>query len=450
MATTSRSANAAERQRRLDAGKPWRNWSGNVEARPITVVTPASTADVQREVIAAAEQGRRIRMVGAGHSFTPTAQADDIMLVPDALGGVRSTDPAAGTVTVGAGIDLTTLCLELDKRGLALTNMGDIRVQALGGALQTSTHGTGRDSGTFAEMVRGLELVDGTGRVRQVSAESEPDVFNAARVGIGAFGIITAVTLAVEPAFRLHAYEHPASLPEVLDSFDEWSAQHDHVEFYWFPHTESALVKRNDRTQAPPDPVPAARAWFDDEFLSNTVFGVLCRAGRRFPSIIPSVNQLSGKVLGAREYTDVSWKVFTSPRRVRFMEMEYAIPREALLPTLREIQRQIDASDERVSFPMEVRTVPGDTPWLSTAYGRDTAYIAAHMYVGTPYAAYFDMVEAILVDAGGRPHWGKMHTRTADDLAASYPRFSDALTVRDQLDPERIFANAYTARVLGD
>lgn len=450
MPTRSKHDPAADRAARLSAGRPWRNWAGTVEARPAKVITPQSTEDVREAIVGALEGQRRIRMVGAGHSFTGAAQADDIMLLPDGLGGVRSVDPAAGTITVGAGIDLTTLCRELDTRGLALTNMGDIRVQALAGAFQTSTHGTGRESGTFAQMVRGLELVDGTGRIRQVTAESDPDAFNAARVGIGAFGVITAATLAVEPAFRLHASEHPASLPEVLDSFDGWAAEHDHVEFYWFPHTESALVKRNDRTYDPPDPPGAARAWLDDEFLSNTVFGLLCRAGRRFPGVIPSVNSLSGKVLSAREYTDVSWKVFTSPRRVRFVEMEYAIPREALIPTLRSIRDRIDVSDWRVSFPLEVRTVPGDTPWLSTAYGRDTAYIAAHMYVGTPYSAYFGALEEILVDAGGRPHWGKMHTRTAEQLAAAYPRFADAMAVRDQLDPERIFANDYTARVLGD
>jgi FAD-linked oxidoreductase len=427
----------------------WTNWSRIQQADPVRVETPRSVAEVSDAVRRAAHDGLALRMIGSGHSFTGVAVADGVQLRPLGRAGVRAVARATGVVTVDAGIDLTTLCHELHARGLGLVNMGDIRVQTLAGALQTGTHGTGRASGALASQVLALELVLADGTVTTVSREHDPDLFDAARVGLGAFGVLTAVTLQTRPAFLLEAKEEPRRLEEVLDGFDGWAAAHDHVEFYWFPHTDRCLLKRNDVVDGPAAPLSRFAEWRDDELLANSVFGVVNRLGRRAPGAVPRLNAVAGSLLSDRTYTDTSYRVFTSPRTVRFNEQEYAIPRDALVPAVREVVALLARSRWQISFPIEVRILPADDAWLSTAHGRASAYIAVHTFEGTPYAEYFQGVEAVLREHDGRPHWGKLHTRTAADLAPAYPRWADAMAVRDRVDPHRMFANPYLEQVLG-
>lgn len=432
----------------------WRNWAGNQTARPRRIVVPRSTEDVAAAVRDAAAAGLPVRMRGTGHSFTGAALTDGVLLDPSGLTGLRSVDSGGGLVTVAAGMPLATLNDLLAGRGLALTNMGDIAVQTVAGAIQTGTHGTGRDSGAIAAQVHALELVLADGSVRTVAADApeaaDRDLFHAARVGLGALGVVTAVTFRVEPAFLLRAREEPMPLEEVLTGFDDLVKDNEHFEFYWFPHTGSTSVKRNNRVDGPRAPLGRFRAWFDDEFVANDVFELTNRINALLPASVPLVNSLATRALGSRTYIDASYRVFASPRRVRFVEQEYAIPRAALVDAMREIRALIDRRGWRISFPLEIRVTPPDDAWLATSYGRDTAYIACHMYHRTPNPDYFAGVEQILTEAGGRPHWGKLHTRDASHLAGAYPRFADFTALRDRLDPGRRFANAYLARVLGN
>ncbi|MFH9981735.1 D-arabinono-1,4-lactone oxidase [Streptomyces sp. NPDC017179] len=427
----------------------WRNWGGNVAARPGREVTPATVADVAATVRRAAEDGLRVKAVGTGHSFTSIAATDGVMIRPRLLTGIRGIDREAMTVTVEAGTPLKRLNVALAREGLSLTNMGDIMEQTVSGATSTGTHGTGRDSASIAAQIKGLELVTADGSVLTCSAKENPEVFAAARVGLGALGIVTALTFAVEPLFLLTAREEPMSLDQVLAEFDQLWAENEHFEFYWFPHTGSTNTKRNNRSAGPEQPVGRVAGWFEDEFLSNGVFQVANWVGRAAPATIPSIARISSRALSARTYTDIAYKVFTSPRRVRFVEMEYAVPREALAGALRELKAMVDRSGLRVSFPVEVRTAPADDITLSTASGRDSAYIAVHMFRGTPYQRYFTAAESIFTAYGGRPHWGKLHTRDAGQLAAVHPRFGEFTALRDRLDPQRLFQNDYLRRVLG-
>ncbi len=273
-------------------------------------------------------------------------------------------------------------------------------------------------------------------------------MFAAARVGLGALGLLSTVTLQCVPAFRLHAIEEPVPLDEVLADLDDLFAENDHYEFYWVPHTRWALTKRNRRTDEPARPRPRVREWVDDMALNNYAFGVLCRAGRWRPSLIPRLAKIIPNT-GRLDYLDRSDRVFTSPRTVRFYEMEYAIPREALPEALGRVRRLVDEIGMRISFPVEVRAVAPDDIPLSTAYGRETGYIAVHVYQGTPYDAYFSGVERIMDAYGGRPHWGKMHFQRSETLAPRYPLWDEFQTVRARLDPEGRFANPYLDRVLG-
>ncbi|MFI6659747.1 D-arabinono-1,4-lactone oxidase [Streptomyces sp. NPDC050523] len=427
----------------------WRNWGGNVASRPAREVAPASVEEVSAAVRRAAEDGLTVKAVGSGHSFTSIAATDGVLIRPQLLTGIRKIDRDAMTVTVEAGTPLKRLNMALAREGLSLTNMGDIMEQTVSGATSTGTHGTGRESASIAAQIKGLELVTGDGSVLTCSEKENPDVFAAARIGLGALGIVTAITFAVEPIFLLTAREEPMPLDRVLADFDELWAENEHFEFYWFPHTTNTNTKRNNRSAGPEKPVSPVAGWIEDEFLSNGVFQVAQWVGRAAPATVPAIARISSTALSARSYTDIPYKVFTSPRRVHFVEMEYAVPREALTETLREIRTMVDRSGLRISFPVEVRTAPADDITLSTASGRDSAYIAVHMFRGTPYQAYFTAAERIFTAHGGRPHWGKVHTRDADYFSRVYPRFGEFTAMRDRLDPDRRFQNDYLRRVLG-
>ncbi|MBP5942116.1 D-arabinono-1,4-lactone oxidase [Streptomyces acidiscabies] len=427
----------------------WQNWAGNVTARPTRDIAPASVEELRAAVRQAAEDGLAVKAVGSGHSFTAAAATEGVLIRPDRLTGIRAIDREAGLVTVEAGTRLKALNIALAQEGLSLANMGDIMEQTVAGATSTGTHGTGRDSGSIAAQIRDLELVTADGSLLRCSGTENPEVFAAARVGLGALGVVTALTFAVEPLFLLAAREEPMTFDRVTATFDELHADNDHFEFYWFPHTDNCNTLRNNRTVGPHAPLGRLKGWFEDEFLSNGVFQALNSVGRAVPAAVPVIAQLASRGLSARTYTDIPYKVFTSPRRVRMIEMEYAVPREAVLDALSELKAMVDRSGLRISFPVEVRTAPADDIALSTASGRDSAYIAVHVYRGTPYREYFAKAEHIFIAHDGRPHWGKLHTRDANYFAEVYPRFAEFTALRDRLDPDRRFTNAYVRRILG-
>ena len=431
------------------AGTAWSNWAGNQRATASSVVRPSSVDEIVAAVGAATEAGQRIKTVGSGHSFTDIACTDAIRMDLTELAVPVRVDAGQRLVTVPAGISLRALNALLARHDLALPNLGDIDAQTVAGAISTGTHGTGAGFGCLSTFVAELTLVTGTGTVLRCSADANPEEFAAARVGLGALGVLTEVTLRCVDHFVLRAHERPAPLAETLAGLADLINGNDHFEFYWFPYTERVQVKANNRVPADDRPLPRLRGWLDDEFLSNTVFAGACRLGRAVPGMVPGISAVSARALTARTYTGRSDAVFCTPRRVRFTEMEYALPRAALPEALAGLRAVVDRLPAKVLFPVEVRFTAPDDIWLSHGYGRESAYVAIHQYVGVPYEPYFRAFEKIASGLGGRPHWGKLHYRDAASLAPAYPRFADFLAVRDRLDPRRVFANAYTGRVLG-
>jgi FAD-linked oxidoreductase len=405
---------------------------------------------VTEAVLTARDRSQTVKMVGTGHSFTAIGAPEGVMLRPDALTGIVSVDREAMTVTALAGTPLHVLNTALETLGLSLHNMGDIAEQTLAGATSTGTHGTGGHVASLSAQVAGLELVTGDGSLLRADEEQNPDVLAVARLGLGALGILTALTFRVEPLFTVEAHEGPMGWDETLGSFHEMAADNDYFEAYWFPHTDHMLVKRNNRTAHEAQPLPRWRAWLDDEFLANTASGWVNALGNARPALVPKLAEVSGRALSARTYSDTAHKVFTSPRSVVFREMEYAVPREVGLDALREVRALIESRGWRISFPVEIRVTPADDLPLSTASARDSMYLAFHVNQKTDHTAYFTEVESLLRTYDGRPHWGKLHTRTAEDLAPAYPRWSEFQALRDRFDPDRIFANGYLRRVLGD
>ena len=428
----------------------WQNWAGTATAEPARRYWPRTAEAIADAVKEAGSAGLTVRALGSGHSFTPAAATAGAALDLSGWAGVISADARTGLVTVRSGTTIRALNAALDTLGLAMPNLGDIDAQTISGAISTGTHGTGARLGGIATQVAALELVLADGSVVSCSARERPDLFSAARVSVGALGVISTVTLSCVPAFTLAADERPMPLSEVTARFAEFAADNDHFEFYWFPYGRNALVKRNNVSpEYHPTRMPAWRRYWEYEVMENTAFGTLCRAGRAMPRLIQPLNRLAAATLSTRSYSDTSHRVFVTPRRVRFVESEYAVPRASVLDVLAELRAGVRRLAHPVMFPVEVRVAAADDIWLSTAYERDSAYIAIHQYAGLPYQEYFRLFESITAEVGGRPHWGKMHTLDFERLGARYPRFADFLRVRDETDPERRFANPYLEQVFG-
>jgi len=424
----------------------WRNWAGDEACEPAVVERPASASAVAAAVTRAAAAGRTVRVAGSGHSFTPAVLTEGTLLDLSWMTGVVDADHGSGRVRVRAGTTIRALNAQLAGLGLALENLGDIDAQTIAGALATGTHGTGARLPGLAGQVEALELVTAAGEVLQVGA-SDPGTLRAARVSIGALGVVTEVTLRCLPAYTLRGVDASEPLEAVLEALDERADTHRHFELFTFPHSRLALTRTNDVVDEAPRPRSARRAYVDDVLLGNRAFEALCRLGRAAPRAIPAVNRVAGRLAGAGVRVDRSDRIFVSPRLVHFTEMEYALPRSAAADALRAMKAAAERFD--VSFPLELRFTAGDDALLSPTAGEDTAFVAVHVFRGMAWEPYFRAVESIAGAHGGRPHWGKRHFQTAVTLAPRYPGWDAFRAVRARLDPGGVFANAYIDRVLG-
>lgn len=427
----------------------WVNWAGDQSCRPAEVAHPRSRDELAEAVAGAAAAGRRVRVAGSGHSFTEAVLTDGVMVRLEGLSGVLDADPGSGLVRVGGGTVLADLNEELARLGLAMENLGDIDRQTIAGAISTGTHGTGARLRNISAQVEGLELVLADGGVRHLSVATDPELLRAARVGLGALGAISAVTLRCVPAFDLLRVDSPHPREEVLDSFAERAQAHEHFELFTFPYDDSALVLERNRIEEPPRPRSRGAAYLNDVVLENWALGVLAATGKALPRTIPALSRLAGRLASGSRASDRSDRVFANERRVRFTEMEYAVPRDDGPEAVRRVIEWVRSNRYPVFFPIEMRVAAGDDAFLSPSHERDTAYVAVHQYRGMEWRPYFEAVEEIMDDYGGRPHWGKRHFQTAATLAPRYPAWADFQRARDTLDPARTFANEYTQRVLG-
>ena len=433
----------------------WTNWAGNQSAAPLRIHQPRTEDELVAVVRRAAEQRERVKAVGSGHSFTSIALTDghllDLTQYNRVIESTIDHDPARPEpprhlVTVQSGIRLKELNPQLWDLGYSMTNLGDVAYQSIAGALSTGTHGTGKDVGSIATQVRALRVITGDGEVIECSSEHEPELFQAARVGVGAAGLISQVTLEVEEAFNLRAQEILLPTEELFAQMDSYLADNEHFEFFWFPGSDNALTKRNNRTVDEGTPLSRWREFVTDEIVGHRYMAQASRLLR-----VPGVRmKLRSLLEGARgEYVERSYKIFTSERKIRFYEMEYFIPSEHAREAFERVCALIDRSGFGVVMPIEMRWVAPDEIPLSEAYGRPTTSIAVHMLKYQEFQPYFEAVETIMNDYDGRPHWGKLHFQTHRSLAPLYPQWDAYQSARARLDGHGTFANEYTERVLG-
>lgn len=413
------------------------------------MVRPTNLDEVATALGHASERELTVRVAGAGHSFNDTVLTDGMLLSLDRMNRVLDLDRDSGLVRVEGGITLRSLSERLDGEGLALPILGDVDVQSLAGATATATHGTGVRLPNLSAGIVSMELVLADGSIREVSELNDADAWRAARVGLGALGIITAITLRTVPAFTLHGVDRPRPLVGVLENLDELAESNDHFEFYNFPHSDIALTRTNNRVDEPPHPRSRAKAWVDDVLVVNHLLGLVCRTGRRLPRMIPRLNRLASRLAGTSERVDRSYLIFASRRDVRFTEMEDALPRAHAAAAVRAVRSIVDRNGFSVPLPLEVRFVSPDDAWLSRAFGRETCYVAVHMFEGMEWAGYFRAVEEAMIGFGGRPHWGKRHSQDSAGLSSLYPAWERFASVRRRLDPRGRFTNSYVDRVLG-
>jgi FAD-linked oxidoreductase len=412
----------------------WSNWSGSVTSTPHTIVTPTTEAELTAVLKQAATVGRHIRVVGTGHSFVPLCATDDLLISLDNLQGLISAAPEEQTATFWAGTKLHAVGDPLWEHGLALANMGDIDRQSLGGTIGTGTHGTGPTRGNLSTQVVGLRLLTATGELIDCSPTQEAEIFRAAQVAMGALGIITQVTLRCLPAYHLHERTWVATFDECVAALDEHIAATRHFEFFWVPGEDVCAMKALQPVDENSQSVlGTAQKNFAVQDRTWAISGTLS------PRLARYINA---------PRTDRSYRIFPSERNRKFNETEFAVPAANGLSCLHEIRHLMQTRYPDVAWPIEYRTLAADTISLSPAYGRATVTISVHQAADLPYQPFFADVEAIFRNHQGRPHWGKIHTHRAHDLAALYPEWDTFQGVRAQLDPNGRMLNAHLREIL--
>ena len=426
----------------------WKNWSGYVECPGTPVRTPDDDGQLARLLADAARDGTTVRVAGAGHSFSPLVASDGVIVSLDRMQGIVDVDTASGVARVQAGTRLHALGAALAERGLAMENLGDINVQSIAGATSTGTHGTGLGFGNLATQIAAMKFVTADGREVAASPDTNPELFAGGRIALGALGVLSEISLRLVPAFRLKLERGGMTLEDCLAQADALVAANRSFEFYWLPHTEAVLTKTWNVTDAPIDETGLGR-WVSDVLLENTAFGALCRLGRAVPSWCPALSRFCASMISRSEQVDASWSMLSTVRQVRFNEMEWSLPAARGADALREIKALIARCEFPLMFPLEYRWVKGDDIWLSPNHGRDSVHISVHQFVGMPFERYFDAVQAICLNHGGRPHWGKVHSLKAAQLARLYPRWDDFLALRERMDPQGRFLTPYLRGLFG-
>ncbi|MET8360538.1 D-arabinono-1,4-lactone oxidase [Micromonospora sp. NPDC005171] len=432
--------------RNRTASPLWRNWSGSVVAAPAHLIRVTAEEDVVRAVQIAAQRGLGVRAAGTGHSFNRIVDTSGVLLDLSTFDGVLEVRPDEPSVTVHPGTLLRDVCSTVARHGLALPNIGTLAEQTVGGAISTGNHGTGTRFAPLAADVTALRIVTADGQVRDLSVASTPELLRHARTALGALGVITAVTLRCVPAFTLRVSRRSLGFDEVVDDVESWACAADHVALSWLPWQDRMAARLLWRETAVAVRPRRLRQYATT--LSEIGCGLVGLAGTILPSAVPA---LTGLLPGgpSGDYTDDSVRVFTFPQPVRFFPVEYAVDRTELPAALSELRTALRRHGWHTPYALLVRVGAGDDTSLSPAYGRDTAYLNVTVPRAQGYRPTLRLVERIMLGAGGRPHWAKLHSAAADTLAPRYPRWAAFQEARTELDPDGMFLNDHLRRVLG-
>ncbi|MGH1335824.1 MAG: D-arabinono-1,4-lactone oxidase [Aureispira sp.] len=426
----------------------WSNWAGTVKCQTEGLFYPATEEALVTLVQQAAEQGKTIRVMGEGHSFSPLLETEVYIVSLRHLSGLIAVDKEAKVATAWAGMSIKNCNQALYEQGMAMINLGDIDVQSLAGATATGTHGTGTAFGNLSSEIVGFRLLTADGQLLNCSAKEHPTIFAAGRISLGALGIITQITFNIVPAYKLEYTSAAGQFEETMPQIEQYNQENRNFEYYYFPYSDILQLKTSNKTDKPIKH-NAVLAYVNDVVMENGIFGAALKLGGLFPKLTKTISRSFAKTFPKGTTIHYSHKVYATVRQVRFKEMEYNIPVEHFDACMRAVKARIEEREYVVCFPVECRFVKGDDCWLSPAYQRDSAYIAVHTIPSMPHDPYFEEMEAIFKRYQGRPHWGKMHRRVAADLAPVYERWEDFLALRARLDPQGLFLNPYLKKLFG-
>lgn len=420
----------------------WRNWSGIAHSYPEARLAPASTEELAHML---RDAPAPIRPVGAGHSFTSLVPTDGALVTLERMSGLVSHDAAMHEGVVQGGTRLGALGPALAAVGQEMQNLPDINRQTLAGAIGTGTHGTGQGIRAMHGEVLSFTIVQPGGQIVECSAVNNGGLYEAARVGLGAFGIITEARLRNKALTRVRKRTQLVALEEAYEGWSELVASHRNAEMYVIPFTGLAATITVDETDEPVRPRGPDQ---DTEFL------MALKSMRDWLGWSASARRAAAQALlantPAEEAVDEGWKLLSNDRPIRFNEMEYHLPAEAQIGVLRQVMETIEARRSDVFFPIEVRRIAPDDAWLSPFYQRESGSIAVHAYYKDEYDFLFELIEPIFRAADGRPHWGKLHSLRAADLAALYPRWREAMDVRREADPQGRMLNDHLRALMLD
>jgi len=424
-----------------------KNWSRKITWSPAEVHYPETEKAILNLVNKARKEKKKIRVVGSIHSFNPLWVTNHIVVSLQKYAGIVKIDNANLTATIKAGTTLNLLGDLLFQQGLAMENLGDIDKQTIAGTISTATHGTGLQFGTISTQVIALRFINGKGEVVTCSKNKNTHLFKAAQVSLGTLGIITEITLQCVPAYKLKLSIRKEDLAVVLQTFNKRNNTNRNFEFYWFPKSKTAWTKTSNIVEDEPDKVGAFN-YLTEYVLENYAYKLICETARIIPGLSDSLSKFSASVTPNIDKIYHSHKVYATTRLVRFSEMEYNVPIEVYPQVMDEIIHTINKHKFNIVFPIENRVVKADDAYLSPAYNRNAVYIACHVYNKKDYVPYFKALEQIFLKYDGRPHWGKLHTLTAKQIANKYPEFDTFNQHRLEQDPEEIFMNDYLKKIL--
>ena len=422
------------------------NWSRTQHCTPIAVAEPDSESELLELVREARATGRTVKVMGARHSWSDIAMSEGVLISLDRMQRVLEVDPEGLRVTVEAGIRLNRLNEELAARGLALPILGSVTEQSLAGVMSTGTHGSSLVHGNIPSHALALRLI--TGRSEILELDADHPLLPAARVGLGALGIITQVTLRVDRAFSLCETSEVIEFDEAVERLDELARSAEYVKLWWLPHTRGVIVFRCDRTRELGQ-VSRFGRWLDEWVINKLVFRFVLFLGRLAPRIIPAANRLVARTyLEPRRVVGRSDHVLSLAMPPRHRETEYAVPVSHSGEALRRTRALIEELGVRVNFITELRFVRGDEGWLSPASGRDSCQLGAYMAQAEGIERYFRGFEERMRELGGRPHWGKEFHATPDELREMYPQLNAFVAAVREHDPDGVFRNRFLDRVM--
>jgi FAD/FMN-containing dehydrogenase len=389
------------------------NWSGGLRFEPRLIVAPPSEEALRACIIEAGERGDSVRAVGSGHSSSPLVRTEGVLVSLERFRGLTAYDAQRHQALVGAGTPLHELGKLLHEVGLGMENLGDVDTQTIAGVLSTGTHGSGRKLQNISAKLIGARLITGAGVALEWNIEEAPERVRAARVSLGVLGVVTAVRLQLEPAYRLRRREYCAPVEDCLAHLDAIADYHRNFDFYWYPRRDDVKIRTLNPPERPAMDLPYARC--------------------------------------VREEEGYSHEIIAQTRELKFEEIEYFVPAEAGIECFRAVRRRIlERHRKDVGWRVLYRLVAADDAWLSPVHGRNSVTISIHQNASLPYEAYFDDLEPVLRDHGGRPHWGKRHSMRGPELAASYPDWQRFMTLRRELDPRGVMLSRDLESLFGE